>query len=153
MFCSAKSRKLVFKRRRLVSSYFNLIFIYEQWLVITASREDLAAVVFVSNKFMSSCLICLAIWKRNFPTSVGLFGDDKSFAAGLPVFLFPRPFRSRDEFFVVVRRYSIYQLRRFTRSSDVFNAWHRIYPCLYRLLGLVRRIYILVCTDWFVSSK
>ena len=35
-----------------MSSYFNLIFIYEQWLVITASREDLAAVVFVSNKFV-----------------------------------------------------------------------------------------------------
>ena len=30
--------------------------IYEQWLVITASWEDLAAVVFVSNKFMSSCV-------------------------------------------------------------------------------------------------
>ena len=30
-----------------------LLFNYEQWLVITASSEDLAAVVFVSNKFMS----------------------------------------------------------------------------------------------------
>ena len=35
--------------------------IYEQWLVITASLEDRAAVVFVSNKFMSSCVICLFI--------------------------------------------------------------------------------------------
>ena len=32
--------------------------ICEQWLVITASLEDRAAVVFVSNKFMSSCVIC-----------------------------------------------------------------------------------------------
>ena len=65
MFCSAKSRKLVFQRRRL-SSYVNLIFIYEQWLVITASWEDLAAVVFVSNKFMSSCVICLVIVREIF---------------------------------------------------------------------------------------
>ena len=65
MFCSAKSRKLVFQRRRL-SSYVNLIFIYEQWLVITASWEDLAAVVFVSNKFMSSCVICLVIAQEIF---------------------------------------------------------------------------------------
>ena len=36
-----------------------LIFIDEQWLVIMASWEDQAAVVFVSNKFMSSCAICL----------------------------------------------------------------------------------------------
>ena len=63
--CSAKSRKLVFQRRRL-SSYVNLIFIYEQWLVITASWEDLAAVVFVSNKFMSSCVICLVIAREIF---------------------------------------------------------------------------------------
>ena len=35
--------------------------IYEQWLVITASLEDRAAVVFVSNKFMSSCVIFLFI--------------------------------------------------------------------------------------------
>ena len=65
MFCSAKSRKLVFQRRRL-SSYVNLIFIYEQWLVITASWEDLAAVVFVSNKFMSSCVICVVIAREIF---------------------------------------------------------------------------------------
>ena len=65
MFCLAKSRKLVFQRRRL-SSYVNLIFIYEQWLVITASWEDLAAVVFVSNKFMSSCVICLVIAREIF---------------------------------------------------------------------------------------
>ena len=56
MFCSAKSRKLVFQRRRL-SSYVNLI---------TASWEDLAAVVFVSNKFMSSCVICLVIAREIF---------------------------------------------------------------------------------------
>ena len=58
-------RKLVFQRRRL-SSYVNLIFIYEQWLVITASWEDPAAVVFVSNKFMSSCVICLVIAREIF---------------------------------------------------------------------------------------
>ena len=33
----------------------------EQWLLITASWEDVAAIVFVSNKFMSSCVICLVI--------------------------------------------------------------------------------------------
>ena len=55
--------------------------------------------------------------------------------------------------FVVVRSYSMYQLERFTRSNDVFNAWQRIYPCLYGLLGLVRRIYTLGCTDWFVLFK
>ena len=43
-----------------------LIFIYEQWLVITASWEDLAAVVFVSNKFMSSYVICLVIAREFF---------------------------------------------------------------------------------------
>ena len=56
-FCLAKSRKRFFKRRRLSS----LTFIYELWLVITASWEHLAAVVFVSNKFMSSCVFCLVI--------------------------------------------------------------------------------------------
>ena len=65
--CSAKSRKLVFQRRRL-SSYVNLTFIYERWLVITASWEDPAAVVFVSNKFMSpwQCVICLVIAREIF---------------------------------------------------------------------------------------
>ena len=63
--CSAKSRKLVFQRRRL-SSYVSLIFIYEQWLVITASWEDPAAVVFVSNKFMSPSVICLVIAREIF---------------------------------------------------------------------------------------
>ena len=63
--CSPKCRKLVFQRRRL-SSYVNLIFIYEQWLVITASWEDLPAVVFVSYKFMSSCVICLVIAREIF---------------------------------------------------------------------------------------
>ena len=54
-FCSAKSRKHVFSGDDSwrLSSFFKLIFIYEHWLVITASWEDLAAVVFVSNKFMS----------------------------------------------------------------------------------------------------
>ena len=59
-FCSAKSRKHVFSEGRL-SSVFKVIFICEHWLVITASWEDLAAVVFVSNKFMSSCVICVVI--------------------------------------------------------------------------------------------
>ena len=35
-------------------------------LVITASWEDLAAVVFVSNRFMSSCVICLVIARQIF---------------------------------------------------------------------------------------
>ena len=56
-FCSAKSRKHVFSEDDSwrLSSFFKLIFIYEHWLVITASWEDLAAVVFVSNK-LSSCV-------------------------------------------------------------------------------------------------
>ena len=73
-------------------------------------------------------------------------------AAGSPVFLFPA-LLDHVMSFVVVRSYSMYQLERFTRSNDVFNAWQRIYPCLYGLLGLVRRIYTLGCTDRFVSSK
>ena len=32
---------------------------YEHWLIITVSWEDLAAVIFVINKFMCSCVICL----------------------------------------------------------------------------------------------
>ena len=57
-FCSAKSRKHVFSGDDSwrLSSFFKLVFIYEHWLFITASWEDLAAVVFVSNKFMSSCV-------------------------------------------------------------------------------------------------
>ena len=35
-------------------------------MVITASWEDLAAVVFVSNKFMSSCVICVVIAREIF---------------------------------------------------------------------------------------
>ena len=67
-FCSAKSRKDVFSEDD---------FIYEHWLVITASLEDLAAVVFVSNKFVFLCnLSCYC--KRNFPASFGLFANDKS---------------------------------------------------------------------------
>ena len=58
-FARRNPENLSFKRRRL-SSFF--IFIFQQWLVITASREDLAAVVFVCNKFMSSYgIICLVI--------------------------------------------------------------------------------------------
>ena len=60
-----------------VSSFFKLTFIYEHWLVIT--REDLAAVVFLSNKFMSSCVILSVVIAREiFAASVGLFGDNKS---------------------------------------------------------------------------
>ena len=56
-------QKTRFWRRRL-SSFFKLTFIYEHWLVIT--REDLAAVGFVSNKFMSSCVICAVIAREIF---------------------------------------------------------------------------------------
>ena len=59
-------QKTCFLRRRRLSSYFNLKFIYEQWLVITASWEDLATVVFVSSKFMSSCVICIVIAREIF---------------------------------------------------------------------------------------
>ena len=45
---------------------FKLIFVYEQWLVITASCEGLAVVAFVSYKFMSSCVICLVIAREVF---------------------------------------------------------------------------------------
>ena len=37
MFCSAKSGNLVFSAKTTVIPYFKIIFIYEQWLVITAS--------------------------------------------------------------------------------------------------------------------
>ena len=56
-FCSAKSRKDVFSDDD---------FIYENWLVITASWEDLEAVVSVSNKFMSPCVICVVIARKIF---------------------------------------------------------------------------------------
>ena len=51
-------QKTCFWGRRL-SSFVKVTFIYEHWLVITTG--DLAAVVFVSNKFMSSCVICVVI--------------------------------------------------------------------------------------------
>ena len=53
----------VFIKRRRLSSF---TFIYELWLVITASWEHPAAVVFMSYKFMSSCVICLVIAKQIF---------------------------------------------------------------------------------------
>ena len=56
-FCAAKSRKDVFSDDD---------FIYEHWLVITASWEDLAAVVSVSNKYMSPCVICVVIAREIF---------------------------------------------------------------------------------------
>ena len=58
-------QKTCFSQRRL-SSFFKLICIYKHWLVITASWEDLAAVIFVSNKFMSSCVICVIIGREIF---------------------------------------------------------------------------------------
>ena len=42
------------------------------------SWEDLAADFFVSNKFIFSCAICLAIATEIFQASLGLFDDDKS---------------------------------------------------------------------------
>ena len=64
MFCSAKSRKLVFLAKTTVI----LLYIHlRQWLVITATWEDLPAVVFMSKKItMSSCVICLVIARESF---------------------------------------------------------------------------------------
>ena len=56
-----KKKKANQRRRLWVSSFFKLTFIYEHWLVNTASWEDPEAIVFVSNTFMSSCAICLII--------------------------------------------------------------------------------------------
>ena len=69
---------LAMKNPKMMSSCF--IFIYEQCLFTTTSWEDLAAVVFVSYKFMSIFLRCnLSCYcKSNFPASVGLFRDNKS---------------------------------------------------------------------------
>ena len=53
-FARQNPENMLFREKTV--TFFNLIFIYEQWLVITASWEDLAAVVFMSNKFMSSCV-------------------------------------------------------------------------------------------------
>ena len=59
-------------------------------------------------------------------------------AAGYPVFLFPTLLDHVMSFLVVVRSYSIYQLERFTRSNDVLTLDNE---------------YVLVCTDWLVSSE
>ena len=59
-------------------------------------------------------------------------------AAGFPVFLFPTLLDHVMSFLVVVRSYSIYQLERFTRSNDVLTLDNE---------------YVLVCTDWLVSSE
>ena len=59
-------------------------------------------------------------------------------AAGSPVFLFPTLLDHVMSFLVVVRSYSIYQLERFTRSNDVLTLDNE---------------YVLVCTDWLVSSE
>ena len=66
---------LAMKNPKMISSCF--IFIYEQCLFTTTSWEDLAAVVFVSYKFMSIFSRCnLSCYcKSNFPVSVGLFRD------------------------------------------------------------------------------
>jgi len=66
---------LAMKNPKMMSSCS--IFIYEQCLFTTTSWEDLAAVVFVSNKFMSIFLRCnLSCYcKSNFPASVGLFSQ------------------------------------------------------------------------------
>ena len=65
-FCSAKSRKHVFSEDDCHPALNYSLFIYEHWLVITASWEDLAAVVFVSNKFMPSFVICVVIAREIF---------------------------------------------------------------------------------------
>ena len=83
----------------------------------------------------------------------------------VPRFLVSRPFRSRDEFFVVVRSYSIYQLERFTRSNDVLTldnvyiplfvrtAWSCptcMYPWLY---GLVCFVQIKLQVDLHLTNR
>ena len=65
-FCSVKSRKHVFSEEDCHPSLNYSLFIYEHWLVITASWEDFAAVVFVSNKSMSSFVICVVIAREIF---------------------------------------------------------------------------------------
>ena len=70
----------------------------------------------------------------------------------VPCCLVSRPFRSRDEFFTVVRSYSIYQLERFTRSNDVLTLVNVYIPLFARISwSCPTYIYILGCTDRFVS--
>ena len=78
-FCSAKSRKHVFSEDDCHPSLNLYSFTNIGWSLRLLEETGLAAVVFVSNKFMSSCVICVVIANcRNFPASVGLSGDNKS---------------------------------------------------------------------------
>ena len=76
-----------------------------------------------------------------------------------PCFLVSRPFRSRDElFFLFFFFYCTKSLDiSYWSDSHEVTTFERlttyIYPCLYGLAGLVRRIYTLVCTDWFALSE
>ena len=64
MFCSAKSRKLVFLAKTNVS----LLYIHLRTMAghYGFLRRPVVAVVFVSNKFMSSYIICLVTAKEIF---------------------------------------------------------------------------------------
>ena len=71
----------------------------------------------------------------------------------VPCFLVSRPFRSHDEFFVVVRSYSI--LERFTRSNDVLTLDNEYISLVVRI-GLFRPnkvltpVYKWICTlQWW----
>ena len=76
-FCLAKSRKHVFSEDDCNPSLNLHSFTNIGWS-LRLHEKTWKAVVFVSNKFMSSCVICLCYCMRNFPALVGLFGDNKS---------------------------------------------------------------------------
>ena len=81
------------------------------------------------------------------------FFSSLSVAAGFPVFLFPAVLDHVMSFLLLygATRYiswsDSHEVTTFLTLDNVLD------PCLYGLLGLVRRIYTLGCTDWFVSSK
>ena len=65
----------------------------------------------------------------------------------VPCFLVSRPFRSRDEFLLL---YGVTRCISWSDSHEVttFLTLDNVYIlCFYGLLGLVRRIYTLGCTD------
>ena len=64
-FCSAKSRKHVFSEDDCYPSLNLYSFTNIGWS-LRLLEKDLAAVVFVSSKFMSSCVICVVIAREIF---------------------------------------------------------------------------------------
>ena len=72
----------------------------------------------------------------------------------VPCFLASCPFRSRDEFFVVVRSYSIYQFERFTRSNDVLTLDNVYIPLFVRIAWSCQMyISLVVRIGWFRPYK